>query len=97
MTDTRPASSKTVTNGTIDTPAVCPRCGNPTSFAVRIGNRQYCYPIYCNCEPVDFGWRCPGCQRVYAPGVEECRHCNDKSVLSDLSRGDLSFGSADSG
>jgi len=78
----------------INTPAVCPRCGNPTSFAVRIGNRQYRYPIYCNCEPADC---CPGCQRVYAPGVEERRYSNDKSVLSDLSRGDLSFGSADSG
>ena len=50
---------------------------------------------------MDFGWRCPGCQRVFAPGVEECGYCNggidDKSVLSDLSDADLSFGGADSG
>ena len=60
----------------VSTPAACPRCGKPTSIAMCVGNREFRYPVYCECEPVDFGWRCPGCSRVWAPGVKECWVCN---------------------
>lgn len=27
---------------------------------------------------VTYGWRCPVCGRIYAPGVQECFACNDE-------------------
>jgi len=26
------------------------------------------------------GWKCPQCGKVYAPHIEECKHCNAKAV-----------------
>lgn len=28
----------------------------------------------------NLGWQCPKCNRVYAPHVDECKHCNKEQV-----------------
>ena len=53
-------------------PAACPRCGK------QLDDKTKQWWDLCNCESVAVGWRCPGCQRVFAPGVEECGYCNDR-------------------
>ena len=69
----------------VSTPAACPRCGKPY-----YPNNHSTDARICNCEikerwkdyrsPFDIqcplGWRCPSCQRVFAPDIKECNYCN---------------------
>ena len=38
------------------------------------------YQFYPNTTYIneDKGWKCPKCDRVYGPSVEECKYCNAK-------------------
>ena len=80
----------------------CPRCVKQLWLCDYTDGQCTCdYRENYNPSVPNLGWRCPGCQRVFAPSVEECKYCNggtdDKDILSDLSHGDLSLGGADSG
>ena len=61
----------------------CFRCGKPKDYIGDYWGQDP--PPWCTCEkisggdvyktPLVQGWECPKCNRVYAPGVEECLNC----------------------
>ena len=60
----------------------CGRCGKPKQYIGDYWGQEP--PPWCTCPPIEKytsgqfvlqGWECPKCNRVYAPGVEECLNC----------------------
>lgn len=62
---------------------ICGHTGGPTYCFFHEGGKKYTnYTPNIIIQPTDTfqfvpsGWCCPKCDRVYAPAVTECTHCN---------------------
>ena len=62
----------------------CSRCGKPKYYTGDYGHWETDCSPWCTCQPIDKfvsgqfksqGWECPNCNRVYAPGIDECLNC----------------------
>ena len=70
----------------------CGRCGKPKTWYGIWGQES---PQLCECLPLENwksgqfrdktkGWECPKCNRVYAPSVDECGHCQPSQTFQAI-------------